>query len=111
MQIPREFKQLCRGFHQDLDLVVNSMDDIAREALLFIERQDVPVVKGFLDELLSGRLDAQELQEIWHSSPADIYFPNAEDLLMVLRHVRAAIDTHPNLTALEKQPSTPDKKE
>ena len=39
---------------------------------------------AFLDELLSGRYDADQLQDVWHSTSADIYFPKAEELLAVL---------------------------
>jgi hypothetical protein len=92
-----EFTKLTRGFHQDMLRNFSSIDEMVSEALLCIEPEDVAGARAYLDELLSGRYDAAQLQDIWRASRADIYFHDDAMLLAVLRRLRAVIDTHPYL--------------
>jgi len=84
MDIPREFKDVCAQFHEGIHLHCDSIEDMVRIALRLVDRRQGEVAMAFLDELLSGRYDADQLQDVWHSTSADIYFPKAEELLAVL---------------------------
>lgn len=98
MELTPEVKQLFRGFHQGMELCASCPEEIAMEALGFLEPGHVPGVKAFLDELLSERHSAEEVQELWHKTPADLYFYDPNDAVKVLRLVRSLIDTHPYLS-------------
>jgi hypothetical protein len=91
MAVPDGFKNVCREFHQDWNLEYQSIEDAVASALDTLSEKDVAVVKSFLDELLSGRYDTDELQRIWWETPADIYFPE-EGIFRFLRLMRDLIE-------------------
>lgn len=99
MELTPEVKQLFRGFHQGMEYCASGPEDIAMNALGFLKPEHVHGVKVFLDELLSGRYSADQIQEVWHTTPADLYFHDPNDAVKVLELVRSFIDTHPFLSA------------
>jgi hypothetical protein len=101
MEMNAEFKKLTRGFHQNMFRDSASLQDMASEALLSIEPQDVSAVKTYLDELLSGNYSGTQLQDIWRHSLADIYFSDDQVLLEMLRLLRSTISVHPYLNRSE----------
>jgi hypothetical protein len=48
-------------------------------------------VKSFLDELLGGRYDEEEIQQAWFDTPADVYFPKREELISVLKIMQSML--------------------
>jgi hypothetical protein len=89
--VPNEFEKLCQWFHQDWHLTNPSPEHMVRSALATLSEKERIVVRSFLDELLSGRHDVEELQRIWWETPADIYFPGG-DIVKFLQFVRTSIE-------------------
>ncbi len=85
---PEEFKKVCRNLLQGLDLVVSTPEQLMQVALLGIEPQERPVIKAFVDELLSGRFTEDQLKEIWWSMPADIVFHEGKAVVTFLTMLR-----------------------
>ena len=94
MELLPEVKKLFRGFHQGMELCASNLEEVAMCALAHLEPQDADIVKAFLDELLAGKFSPKQIQEIWHSSPADFYFLEAKDTVEALKLVRRGIDRY-----------------
>ena len=62
-----------------------SMEEMIRHALLGSSERQRKAVASFLDELLSSRHDADELQRIWWYTSADIFFPEEQQLITFLK--------------------------
>ena len=92
MTVPDEFKIVCRRIFQDAADVFPSIEEIIRFALEPLDDKQSQGLKAFLDELLNGRHDAEELQQIWWEGGADLYFPDAQHLLIFLRTMRAMLN-------------------
>jgi hypothetical protein len=90
--IPEEFKKACRNLGQDLAYEKPTQELMAQIALMGIERHERPVIKAFLDDLLSGRYDTDQLKELWWSTPADVYFHEVRDLLAFLKLMRSMVE-------------------
>lgn len=98
MTVPDEFKIACRRIFQDAFEVFPSIEEIIRFALAPLDDKQSQGLKAFLDELLSGRHDGEELQRIWWEGDADLYFPDAEHLMMFLRTMRDMLNGEPSQT-------------
>ena len=85
---PDEFKKVCRNLLQDLDLVVSSAEALMQVALVGVEPRERPVIKAFLDELLSGRYSDDELKDFWWSMPSDIVFHEGKGVVAFLSMLR-----------------------
>lgn len=72
MNIPNEFKKVCQNLVQGLE--VSSPEELVQVSLIGIEVGDYPLIRAFLDELLSGRYSDDQLKEIWWSMPSDMVF-------------------------------------
>jgi hypothetical protein len=95
MEIPKEFTELCRGFHQGMEYSVSSLDEMIIHVLWQLEETDLPGAQVFLSQLLSGQLSDGELQQLWRSTPADIYFPDTLELKKILGLLLEGMNTHP----------------
>ena len=90
MRIPAEFQLLVTCFYQGSDKEFSSLEDWAAMALRLSEQERSPIVKQFLDELLSGRYSDAELQRVWWDCGPDYEF--ADDALRtILTLLRDAI--------------------
>jgi hypothetical protein len=94
LTVPDEFKKVCRNLVQGLE--VSSREELMQVALLGIEPQERPVIKEFLDQLLSGKYSGEELKEFWWSMPADIVFHDGNDAVTFLTMVRDEVARTPN---------------
>lgn len=90
--IPDEFKKACRNLGQDLSYEKPTQALMAQIALIGIEQKERLIIKAFLDELLSGRYTADQLKEVWWSTPADIYFHEGQDLITFLTLMRDEVE-------------------
>jgi hypothetical protein len=88
MLIPTEFKDVCARFHQDVHLTHKSPEGLVDFAVRGTKGEQAAIVKAFLDELLSGKYDEEQIQKIWFETPADMYFPKRADLISVLQLMR-----------------------
>jgi hypothetical protein len=89
---PEEFKKVCRNLVQDLDLVVSTPEELIQVALMGVEPQERPAIKGFLDELLSGRYSDDQLKAIWWSMPSDTVFHEGKGVVAFLTMLRNEIE-------------------
>jgi hypothetical protein len=65
-----EFRRLCSGFHQDIPLRGSSVEQVVEEAISFLVGQKVEAIaalKAFLDDVLSGRYSAEQINRLWNT--------------------------------------------
>ena len=91
MQVPAEFRQLARCFHQDMLLEGSTKAEWIANALRCLQKPQQRAVKQFLTEFLRGNPDGKALQALWNSTAADLYFPHDEELRGFLAMIRDAI--------------------
>jgi len=97
MQTPEEFVKLCGWFHQDCLWGHETGEQVIEEALtsanLSVEQRNV--VRAFIDELVSGKYDDEELHRIWRKSGARISITSGRegDSATFLRMIRSVIDS------------------
>jgi hypothetical protein len=90
MDIPDEFKKVCRNLVQGLE--VSSAQDLIQASLIGIEPHERPSIKAFLDELLSGRYSDDQLKDIWWSMPSDIVFHEGKGVVAFLNLLRDEVE-------------------
>jgi len=83
---PQEFKKVCRNLVQGLE--ITTPQELMQVALLGIEPHERPVIKAFIDELLSGRYSDDQLKDIWWSMPSDIVFYEGKGVVTFLTMLR-----------------------
>ena len=86
---PEEFKKVCRNLVQGLE--VSTPGELMQVALLEIAPHERPVIKAFVDELLSGRYSDDQLKDIWWSMPSDIVFHEGRGVVAFLTLLRAEV--------------------
>jgi len=96
MQTPEEFVKLCGWFHQDCLYGHETGEQVIEESLssanLSVAQRNV--VRDYIDELVSGKYNDEELHRIWRKSGAGISITSGRegDSAIFLRMVRSAID-------------------
>lgn len=93
MEIPKAFKSICRYFFRGVEEGYNSGEEILQAALSGLTAEERAVVKQYLDEILDGRYDDDELERIWHAAGAELRIVrNVEgDMAGFLAMLRSAI--------------------
>jgi hypothetical protein len=88
INIPSEFRYLVGCFHQDsLEGIASEQEWIAA-AVEFLGETQKEVVRGFLDDVLSGDVSNADLRRIWESSDPDFLIPNEAELRQFLTLMR-----------------------
>jgi hypothetical protein len=72
MTLPPPFQKFTSYFHQDIDTVYESPEELVHEALYDFTPQDRQALKEYMAELLSGKFDEMQLREIWDRSRAEV---------------------------------------
>jgi hypothetical protein len=88
MEIPIEFNNLCRNFHQDVMLIHSTPENMISSAVRSLNEKQKKTVRRFLDELLDGRYEPAEIKKIWWESAAEIHFQKEKELFAFLRLIR-----------------------
>jgi hypothetical protein len=88
---PASFTSICRLFHQDIDKIHTTLDEMATYAVRDLSSEERAEVGKFLDELLGGGYSGGEIRAIWRRSPADVYFRDNEQLITLLKLMREKI--------------------
>jgi phosphoserine phosphatase len=70
--IPDDFKVLCQTFHQGVDDVYSSTDEMIKDAVAKLNESQRAVVRAYLDELTSGKYNEEELWRLWYEAGARI---------------------------------------
>jgi hypothetical protein len=93
MSIPDEFNKLCVWFHQDAWTHFATTEQVIDDAISHLTDLERKVVRDYLDELLSGKLNEKELQRIWRASKAGISISSGQegDSSSFLRRIRLAL--------------------
>lgn len=91
MKMPSEFRKLTRGFHQGVDEIASSLDELIEIAVSFVSPDEYAIIHTYLTEILALPLDKQRLQKVWDQSLADLYFHNDDDLVKVLQLLQARL--------------------
>lgn len=92
-----EFRLLCNGFHQDIELRNSTLEEIVdeRNADQIGREAESAALRVFLDDVLSGRYSAEEINKLWNTYPADMYVAGREGGIALLKAVRSRLDQPP----------------
>ena len=85
MLITPEFERFGLHFHQDITLIADSLDRLMEMVLAPFKGAARRRLKAFIGDLLRDDVSDDELQRLWHATPADIYFHHANELRTMLR--------------------------
>lgn len=88
---PMVFTEICRQFHQDIDKVCPDLESMADFAVKGLRAREREILSTFLDELLGGQFTKGEIRAVWRRSPADVYFRDVDQLINLLRLIRARL--------------------
>jgi hypothetical protein len=89
--VPNAFKKLCGYLHQDIGEDGSTPDEWIAFAQRHLSDQERATVHLFLKGLLDRPVGDRDLQDIWFSSGAEIYFPDASYLRGVLALMRDSV--------------------
>lgn len=70
MTIPDAFLKIASLFHQDTHLLYKRLDDAIQARITEMTREEHLIAKNYLDELLSGKFNDEQLIAIWEKTPA-----------------------------------------
>jgi hypothetical protein len=85
MLIPEEFKYFAQWFYQGSADEFATQQDWVSSAVRRLDAPKRVVLKQFLDELLNGNHDENELELVWASTSADYYVHDMRGFLSMIR--------------------------
>ena len=91
MIVPDEFKRLASGFYQGSDREVSTLQAWIASALKSLDMKEREVLKKFLTDILTARVDEAELQRIWNGTASDYYISGAGGMRAFLAVIRDSI--------------------
>lgn len=65
MEVPYALEQLIKGFYPGSAREFATPEEWIAAHLAFRTDEEKEVIRGFLDELLSGRYSEEEIREVW----------------------------------------------
>ena len=71
MDMPPEFIDISQTFHQDTELIFDTLDAAVQGSISELSQEGKIVAKEYLDEILNGQLNDIQLARIWNSTPAN----------------------------------------
>jgi hypothetical protein len=80
IDMPIEFRNVCRNLGQDIVAIIRSMNEdaatkvLVNTALIGLGKNEAAVVSEFLEDLLSRTSEPGALTAFWWSTPAEIHF-------------------------------------
>ncbi len=92
MQVPEQFKPIFRQFHQDISDVFPSAEAAVSSVVKSLQLKQNSAAKAYFDDLISGNYTSDELDSLWRSSGAEIYFQGGDKSLIFLKMMRAMMD-------------------
>jgi len=90
-----EFRLLCQGFHEDIELQNSTFDQIVEEAIPILGGQkpeSIAALRVFLDDVLSGRYSGEQINKLWNTCPPDIYVSGPLAGTELLKAARRRVD-------------------
>jgi hypothetical protein len=96
--IPDAFYEISNTFHQDTHLIYKTLDEAIRASIKYLTQEERQIAKNYLDELLSGKYNDEQLAAIWEKTDAGsggfgITRGNEGDAAGFLSLIRAALDS------------------
>jgi hypothetical protein len=92
MQVSDEFFRFCSGLHQDFLMYGPTPHDWINGALKFVQKERLPTLRNYLDELLAGSYSDAELQEIYRSTHTELRIWDDQEARPFLAMIRDVID-------------------
>ena len=90
MKVPPEFNLLCKAFVQDASIFEDVSGGIVGFAVSTLTAAQKLIVADFIDSLLTNAEPAA-LQQLWESTPAQVYCLKDKDVPVLLREIRKSI--------------------
>ena len=91
MVVPVEFKQFTRLFLRGSLEWTKDMDEFIDDAIDLLDAKQKPIVKSYLDEILSSQLDEDDLNAMWMSCSPNYWIKEGEMREFLMR-VRQRLD-------------------
>jgi hypothetical protein len=88
---PASFHIVCRMFHQDIDKIYPTIEEMANYAARIVPVADRVEVSAFIDHVLTGDYSNGELKALWRRSDADVYFKDGEQVRRLLRLMKGKL--------------------
>lgn len=89
MDIPPSFITMTHAFDQDFLVTYASRNQVLETAVSFVPILERAELAGYLDQLLEA--GPEFCQDVWNRSKAQIFILHADDLVMLLRDIRARL--------------------
>jgi predicted lipid carrier protein YhbT len=86
---PEIFCNMCETFHPYDDL---TEDQLVREMLKGVSREQLPDLQMFLAELLSGRYSKSEVKDIWNRCLVVFVFTSSKGAYSFTEQLRDAVE-------------------
>lgn len=93
---PVSFLKVCRMFHQDVDKIYPSIEEMANYAVRIVPVADRTEVSQFIDHVLTGNYTNAELKALWRRSDADVYFREGEHVRLLLSFMKEKLASEPS---------------
>ena len=84
-------KKFCRKFFVHFYEFYPTLDDAAKLGLGSFTKEEKIEFASVLDEITSERYSADDLVELWRSSPADVWLVNGEEIRTLFKLARRKI--------------------
>jgi len=97
---PTSFTKACRMFHADIALTHPTIEGMAIFAVGAVSKSERESLAEFLDRLLSGDYTSEELKDLWNNTGADVFIPDAKNLIAIFTVMREQLRDTPS----EKSP-------
>lgn len=100
-EMPIAFKKACRNLGQDIvansdiALALDPMARIAEVALTGIELSDAEKIRDYLSQVLKAPLSLSDINDLWHSTPAEVYFHRPDDVMRFLQALYERLSVPP----------------
>ena len=88
MLVPKSVLKLANGLHQDVGLLVKTLDEFADHCVASLTAIEKEEAKTFLSNLLDGSHDTAQIVAFWNSMPKDIRIDNNIQIIILLKHIR-----------------------
>ena len=88
MLMPKAVLKLAGGLHQDVGLLVCTLDEFADHCAASLTPIEKAEAKHFLIHLLNGSHDKAQIISVWNSLPKDIRIDDYRQIVTLLEHIR-----------------------
>lgn len=91
MQPSPEFQKFGHWFIQDIDRIAPTLEEMYEFVLDPFKGEERVRLREFIDRALHQGVSDDDLQRLWDSVDADVYFPTVQDLRAMLKGARGRL--------------------